>query len=72
MSPGTTLRLNRTLSMPPKKASLPLYSGWLRISDRAGLGHRFDDQDARHDRKSGKMPAKEIFFAGNMLVGDDL
>ena len=58
-SPGSTIRLKRTSSIPAKSASLPRFSSSREHGDRAGLRHRLDDQHAGHDRAGpGKWPAR--------------
>ena len=50
VSPGETTRLNRQSSIPAKNAILPRFCLLDEHCDRAGLGHRLDDEHARASR----------------------
>ena len=70
-SPGSTIRLKRTPSMPAKSASRPAVLLGAQHGDRARLRHRLDDQDAGHDRAPGKVTREVPLVGANGLPGDD-
>ena len=70
-SPGSTIRLKRTPSMPAKSASRPRFSSCAQHRDRARLRHRLDDQDAGHDRPPGKVACQIPLVRANGLPRDD-
>ena len=58
--------------MPVKHQQLVVAVGHLGEQQRrAGLGHGFHNQHARHDRVSGEMSHEKLLVDGDVLDGDD-
>ncbi len=71
-SPGSTIRLKRTSSMPAKSASLPRFSSSREHRDRARLRQRLDHQHAGHDRAARESgPRRYHSSARTRLARDD-
>ena len=64
VSPGRTIRLKRTSSMPANSASLPAVLGLGEHRDRAALGERLDHLHPGHDRVAGEVAGAVGFGHG--------
>ena len=71
-SPGTTGLRKRALSMPEKNRSFVFFGFERKHTDSPSLGHSFNDQDTRHDRKSGKVALKKGFINGDIFYAHDV
>ena len=70
VSPGTTCRLKRTLSMPAKNASLPWFSGSESSATAPHLRKRLDDEHAGHDRVVGEVPRHPERVSAHVELAD--
>ena len=70
-SPGTTCRRNLALSTPRSQARRDVPRRAVHQQDGRDLRQGLDHQHARHHRRAGKMPLKEIFVDGDVLDRHD-
>ena len=68
-SPGRTIRLKRTSSMPAKSDELASVLRLREDGDAAALGERLDHLHAGHDRVAGEVAGAVL--VGHRLTGDD-
>ena len=64
VSPGTTWRRKRALSMPPNRGKVPGETGVTEHGDATQLGHRLHHQHSREGRAAREVALEEGFFTG--------